>query len=69
MKNYHLEDDKEEMTQFLLIIKSISGNHHRDINFNKKIKDILQYYKEQIKQALSNDEMFYIFENNKLIVL
>ena len=56
------------MTQFLLIIKNISDHHHRDMNFIAKIQKILQQYQEQIKQTLLNDEIFHLFENNKLIV-
>ena len=44
MRNYHIEEDREEMTQFLQILKSISNHHHRDENFNQKIKEILQFY-------------------------
>ena len=68
MRNYHIEEDREEMTQFLQILKSISNHHHRDENFNQKIKEILQHFKKSIKQTLSNDEIFQIFENNKLII-
>ena len=65
----HIEKDREEMPQFLITIKSISDQHHRDANFIQSIEEILQHYKEQIKQTLSNDEIFHIFEDNKLLVL
>ena len=68
IRKFQIDGDREEMTQFQLIIKSISDHHHRDINFIPKIQKILQQYQEQIKQTLSNDEIFHLFENNKLIV-
>ena len=67
--NFNFDEDREEMIQFLLTIKSISDNHHRDCHFIQKITQIFQHYKEQIKQILSNDEIYQIFESNKLIVL
>ena len=67
MRKYQFDGDREEMTQFLLIIKSISDHHHRDKNFIQKVKEILQHYQAQIKQTLSNEEIFYIFENNYIV--
>ena len=69
MRNFHNQGNREELTQFLLTIKSISDHHQRDVYFNKKINQILQHYKDQIKQTLPNDEIIHIFESNKLIVL
>ena len=57
------------MAQFLSILKSISDNHHRDADFNANIKKILKHFQDQIKQTLSNEKIFRIFESNKLIVL
>ena len=39
-------------------------NHHRDPSFIAKAKQIIR-----IKQTLSNDEIFHLFEDNKLLVL
>ena len=55
IRKFQIDGDREEMTQFQLIIKSISDHHHRDINFIPKIQKILQQYQEQIKQTLSNE--------------
>ena len=57
------------MRQFLQIVKSIGEHHHRDQQFNKRMNQLLEYYKDQIKQTLSNSEIFHIFENNKKVVL
>ena len=67
--NKHQVKDGEFMLEFLQIIKNISDNHHRDQNLVKKTFQLLQHYKNQIKQTLSNDEIFHLFETNKLLVL
>ena len=64
-----VEGDREEIEQFLQIIKNISDNHHRDRNFITKISQILQQFEDQIKQTLSNIDIFHIFEDNKMILL
>ena len=64
-----IEGDRDEIFQFLQIINYISKNHHRGKNFINKINKILQFYKDQIKQTLSDFEIFDIFENNKIILL
>ena len=58
----------EDMKDILLIIKNISEEHHRDTNFVTRTKQLLLHYKHQIKQTLSNEEIFNIFEDNKLLV-
>ena len=58
----------ENMKEFLQIVKNISDEHHRSINFITNTKQLLLHYKHQIKQTLSNEEIFYIFEDNKLLV-
>ena len=58
----------ENIEEFLRIIKNISDEHHRDTSFMTRIKQLLLHYKRQIKQTLSNEEIFYIFEDNKLLV-
>lgn len=65
MRNFQVEENKEEITQFLLIIKSISDNHHREVNFNQKINQILLHYKDRIKQTLLNEEIFHMFKMSR----
>ena len=60
--------DCENMKEFLRIIKNISDEHRRDTNFITRTKQLLLHFKSQIKQTLSNEEIFYIFEDNKLLV-
>ncbi|KAK8857347.1 hypothetical protein M9Y10_015751 [Tritrichomonas musculus] len=65
----HLEKVQEEYEHFLYMIEHISNNHHRDETFIKKVFQIMQHYKPQIKQTLSNTQIFKIFQNNKKILL
>ena len=58
----------EKIEEFLRIVKNISDEHHRDPTFIARTKQLLLHYKNQIKQTLSNEEIFYIFEGNKLLV-
>ena len=58
----------ENVEDFLRIIKNINDEHHRHINFITRTKQLLLHYKHQIKQTLSNDEIFNIFKGNKLLV-
>ena len=64
-----IERDPKEMVEFLQILKDIVDNHHREPNFFSKINQILQQYSNKIKQTLSNEEIFEIFENNKIFIL
>ncbi|KAK8850249.1 hypothetical protein M9Y10_018375 [Tritrichomonas musculus] len=57
------------MKEFLRIIKNICDYHHCCPSFIRRTKQLLFYYKHQIKKTLSNDVIFYIFEDNKLLVL
>lgn len=69
VNDQQIEGDPEEMRHFLEIIKNISDNYHRSCFFNEKINQILLYYKDQIKQYLTDIEIFHIFESNKKIIL
>ena len=69
IQGQQIEENKEEIKEFLQIFKSISANHHRNPNFIKKINNILKFNKVQIKQTLSNNEIFYIFQDNKILLL
>ncbi|KAK8888241.1 hypothetical protein M9Y10_039306 [Tritrichomonas musculus] len=62
------DEDHGNMEEFLRIVKNINDHHHRDTNFITRTKQLLLYYKSQIKQTLSNEEIFDIFKDNKLLV-
>ena len=63
------KEDKEELGHFIQLISKLSENRHRSQNFIEKIKKIILFYKEEIKQTLSNFEIFAIFHKDKLILL
>ena len=49
IKKQRIEEDEEEMYQFLKIIKSIGEHHHRDQHFNESMNQLLFHYKDKIK--------------------
>ena len=63
------EGEKEQIENLLQLSKSISDNHKRDDCFLRKLFAIVEHYKDQIKQTLSNIEIFEIFRTNKLFLL
>ena len=69
IKEKKYEENQEEFKHLLRLISKISNNHHRHHDFNHKIHNALLYFKDKIKQTLSNIEIFEIFKNNKLTLL
>lgn len=61
--------EHDNLTEFLNLIACMLNHHHRDSIFIKKIEQILEYIKNEIKQTYSNIEIFKIFIKNKLILL
>ena len=59
----------KEIKSILYLISKIADNHIRSFNFFKKLESILSGIKDQIKQSLSNFEIFDIFKKNKRILL
>lgn len=64
---HYLENIKirQEMILFFGLLVQICNNHHRKLNFNKKIEKIIQYFMTNLKQAFSNHELFEIFKTSK----
>lgn len=62
------EEDNAEMKFFLQLINKISENHHRTAFFLERIISIIQLFSNDIKLSLSNQEIFDIFKENKLIL-
>lgn len=58
-----------DLLHILRLITKIADNHHRNDLFFKKIEQIFDFLKENIKQTLSNTEIFDIIKNNKKILL
>lgn len=69
VKTQKIEADHEELEQFLQIMKNIFNNHHRGREFIEKFQKIILFYKDKINQTLSNQKIYEIFEDNKLILL
>ena len=67
--NQDIQNKHEEFNHFLRFISKISSNHHRNLGFINKIEKIILYFKDSIKKAYSNSELFNIFSDNKLILL
>ena len=62
-------EDEHELVLFLYLISKISKYHHRNSHFISKIEFILQYYKTNIQEKLTNFEIFNIFKGSKRILL
>lgn len=69
IQDLNIWSDQHEIKILLLIIDQISNHHHRHHNFFDKIEKILQTIKKEIKQSLSNFDIFKIFKYNKRILL
>ena len=64
-----IKEDKEEFKALLRLINIIGNDHHRCVNFNKKIDLILEHFRNDIQKHFSNSKIFDIFRNNKRILL
>ena len=69
IENQYIQKNQTDFINIVKIIKSVSDYHHRRPDFIKKIERILLFIKDKIKQALSNDEIYILFQSNKQIVL
>ena len=63
------ELDAHELKSILYLISTISTNHHRTQFFFDKIKKIIIFLKNEIKKSFSNDDIYELFEDNKLLLL
>ncbi|KAK8860607.1 hypothetical protein M9Y10_012272 [Tritrichomonas musculus] len=61
--------DIQELKSILYLISKINKNHNRKPFFFDKIKKLILILKNEIKQSLSNNEIYTIFKKNKLILL
>lgn len=64
-----LKENRENFEHFIRLIASIANNHSNTESFFNKIYQIIQHFVKEIKQTLSNIEIFHIFQNNKKIIL
>ena len=68
MKQQYKDGDIEWMQEFLRIIKNVNDSHHRYPNFVRNIQELLQHYKDEIKQTMPNDDLFQLFQDDKLMI-
>lgn len=59
---------KANMKSFLYLLNAISNNHSRNNNFSSKIKQIIKYFEEDIRN-FSSLEIYMIFNQNKYVLL
>lgn len=64
-----IRENKHKLKCTLHIIAKMANNHYRSEDFWPKIEKILLFFKENIKQSFSNEEIFTIFKSNKRIIL
>lgn len=62
-------DSIEDKKSLLNMILSISNNHYRHSNFQKKIENLISHFSNTLKQMLTNSEIFDFFKPNKLLLL
>ena len=65
----NIYEDKNEIRMIFHLLVPISNNHNRSNNLIDKINNIIFHFKEEIQQNFSNDEIFHIFQSNKLLLL
>ena len=63
------DENREKYEEILQLIASISDNCHRNKSFFNNLYQIIDHYKNQIKQTFSNEEIFDIFEKKKKMLL
>ena len=64
-----IKENKHELRSVLHILSYISNNYHRSQDFFCIFFEILKFLKNEIKINFSNNEVFYIFKENKRILL
>ena len=69
IKTHEIFNHRDELSHFLGQITRVAENHHRYPGFCSKIERLLTNIKNNIKQSLSNADIFKYFENNKWLLL
>lgn len=60
-----IKEKREEIMFIMHMMIEVSENHYRNANFFDKIEKIIFHFKDQIKQALSDSELYLLCKNNK----
>ena len=61
--------NRDELSELLQIIVKINKNHHRSPDFLTKVRKVLNYLSELLKQTFSNPELFQFVKNDKYLLL
>ena len=69
IKKQKIQETPKKLEHFLHLITNITNNHNRTLNFFKKIEKILLFLENDIKEKLSNKEIFKIVFSSKPILL
>lgn len=67
-QNENNNQNKNLFLSLLQFISNLSKNHHRNNTFYSKIEEFFLYFKDKIKQTLSNLEIFKIFQDDNRIL-
>ncbi|KAK8837372.1 hypothetical protein M9Y10_036805 [Tritrichomonas musculus] len=62
-------EDGNDLREFLHLISNVTYYHHRQQGFIEKIEQIINYFKNDIRQILSNSRIYDIFKDNKMMLL
>ncbi|KAK8845749.1 hypothetical protein M9Y10_020667 [Tritrichomonas musculus] len=65
----NIKNDRFKLKGFLHLITKISNNHQRTKDFWAKIETIIIFFKNEIHNYFSDEEIFNIFHSNKRITL
>ena len=69
IEKYHYAANKEELEDILSLISSIANNHYRNQHFFSNIEKLFLHLENQIKQNVSNTEIYELFKENKRILV
>ena len=68
-KENRIKENKHELKATLRLISQIANDHHRTHNFFTKIEQVLLIFKKDLRNILSNRQIFHIFRSNKRLLL
>lgn len=69
IEDSNISSNKNDLTKLIRLIMKVSKNIHRKNNFFNKIEQLLNYLRPCMEQFFSNEELFFLFRNNKWILL
>ena len=67
--DHNILKNRSDIIETIHLLLNISQNHHRGPNFYNKIKQILDYFLDQIKQIYSVEEIYSLFKNDRIILV